>query len=101
MHALDGLIFLVAECDNCGRRRHLDLKSIVSERYTPNTALKYLEMGLRCTGCGARAREGATMAILMRYPGDPPISPVDGKPGVTWRRRRGPKLFSQRGRGLP
>lgn len=93
-HALDGVIRLWGECCFCDRIQAIDLARVPS-RFKPSSFIRDLERWLRCTSCGARAREGAEIDLLFRPSWEAPITERDGRPVVWIPREPKPKLFGK------
>lgn len=96
-HALDGVIRLWGHCSFCDRLQPIDPERVLSQ-YRPSSLLRDLERHLRCTGCGARAWEGANIDLLYRGSWETDIPVRQGKPIVWVPREPRPKLFGRRSR---
>lgn len=93
-HALDRVIKLWGQCYFCDRLQPIDPER-VPPRYGPSSLLRDLERHLRCTGCGARAWEGANIDLLYRGSWETPVPERLGRPVVWLPRERKPKLFGR------
>lgn len=93
-HALDGVIRLWGECHFCGRIKPIELAR-VPVRYTRSSLIRDMEHWLRCTGCGARAQEGARIDLLFRPTWETPVTERDGRAIVWIPREPKRKLFDK------
>lgn len=96
-HALDGVITLWGECYFCGRVARIEFERIPA-RFQPLALIRDMEKWLRCTGCGARAREGANLDLLSRPSWETAIVEREGRPVVWIPREPKPKLVGKKPR---